>query len=105
MKQLILTLLEQQSAQLPIYKTRITAVGIHRANHATPFIRKSWLNSPTSYGRFVGIILSRTKATELLVISTLLHEFPSSLFCNKPLDTSGTNLCSVPPSQCGTLDR
>jgi hypothetical protein len=42
-------------------------VGIRRANHATPSIRKNLsLISPTSGGRSVGIVRSRTKAAELL---------------------------------------
>jgi hypothetical protein len=42
-------------------KTEITAVGIRGADHAT-------LTSPTSGGCSVGIVRSRTKATELLLL-------------------------------------
>jgi hypothetical protein len=38
-----------------------TAVGIGRSAYATTYIRKS---SPTSSGRSVGIVRSRTQATE-----------------------------------------
>jgi hypothetical protein len=42
-----------------------TAVGIRRADHATPFYpQKLALTSPTSSGRSVGIVRSWTKATE-----------------------------------------
>jgi hypothetical protein len=47
-------------------KTEITAVGIRRADHATPFYpQKLELNSPTSGGRSAGIVRWLTKATEL----------------------------------------
>ena len=46
--------------------TRLTAVGIHCADHVTPlYPQKLELTSPTSGGRSVGIVRSRTKATEL----------------------------------------
>jgi hypothetical protein len=42
-------------------------MGIHRADYATPFYpQKLALTSSTSGGRSVGIVLSRTKTTELL---------------------------------------
>jgi P2-related tail formation protein len=45
------------------------AVEIRRVDHVTPSIRKNvTLTSPTSGGRSVGIILSKTKATELLLL-------------------------------------
>jgi hypothetical protein len=43
------------------------AVGIHHADHTTPFIRKMLrLTLPASGGRSVGIIRSRTQAKEFL---------------------------------------
>jgi hypothetical protein len=40
--------------------------GIRRSDHATPlYMKKLALNSPTSGGRSVSIVRSRTKATEL----------------------------------------
>jgi hypothetical protein len=46
-------------------KSRLTAVGIRCAEHATPPIRKKLaLTSPTCGGRSVGIVRLRTKATE-----------------------------------------
>jgi hypothetical protein len=48
----------------PVYETRLTTVGIRCADHATPSIRKIGTTSPTSGGRLVGIVRSRTKATE-----------------------------------------
>jgi hypothetical protein len=54
----------------PVYKTEITAVGIRCSDHATPsFHEKLALTSLTSGGRSVGIIRSRTKATEFVVVS------------------------------------
>jgi hypothetical protein len=47
----------------------ITAVGIRCADHATPlYPQKLALTSPTSGGRSVSIVRSRTKATELLLL-------------------------------------
>jgi hypothetical protein len=44
-------------------------VGINRADKTTPFYpQKLVLTSPTSGDRSVGIVLSRTKATDLLFI-------------------------------------
>jgi hypothetical protein len=41
-------------------------VGIRHADHVTPlYPQKLALTSPTSGGRSVGIVLSRTQATEL----------------------------------------
>jgi hypothetical protein len=44
-------------------------MGILRADHATPlYPQKLALTSPTSGGRSAGIVRSRTKATELLLL-------------------------------------
>jgi hypothetical protein len=52
-------------SNMPVYKTENTAVDIHRADHATPlYPQKLALISPTSGGRSVGIVRSRTQATE-----------------------------------------
>jgi hypothetical protein len=49
----------------PVYKTENTAVGIRHADHVAPSIRKSWQSlSPTSCGRSVGIVRSRTQTME-----------------------------------------
>jgi hypothetical protein len=54
-------------------ETEIMAVGIRRADHATLlYQQKLTLTSPTSGGRSVGIVRSRTKATELLLLLLLL---------------------------------
>jgi hypothetical protein len=53
-----------------IKETEITAVGIRRADNATPLYPQNFaLTSPTSGGRPVGIVLSRTEATELVIMS------------------------------------
>jgi len=44
-------------------------VGTRCANHVTPlYLQKLALTSPTGGGRSVGMVRSRTKATELLVV-------------------------------------
>jgi hypothetical protein len=49
----------------PVYKTENTAVWIRYADHAAPSIRKKFsITSPTSGGRSVGIVRSRTQAME-----------------------------------------
>jgi len=46
-------------------KQRLTAVGIRYANHVTPlYPQKLALTSPTGGGRSVGMVRSRTQATE-----------------------------------------
>jgi hypothetical protein len=58
-----------RKAAAPVQKTDNTAVGIRRADNATPFYpRNLTLTSPTNGGRSVGIVRSRTKATELLLL-------------------------------------
>jgi hypothetical protein len=66
----------KEKVAAPVYKTEFTAVGIRCADHATPlYPQKLALNSPTSGGLSVGIVRSRTKATELLVINKMkLHD-------------------------------
>jgi hypothetical protein len=57
----------------PVNKTENTAVGILRADHAPPlYPLELALTSPTSGCRSVGIVLSRTEATELLFSSVPL---------------------------------
>jgi hypothetical protein len=49
----------------PVHKTENTAVGICHADHVAPSIRKKLaINSPTSGGRSVGIVRSRTQTTK-----------------------------------------
>jgi hypothetical protein len=53
-------------------KQRLTAVGTRCADHVTPlYPQKLALKSPTGGGRSVGIVRSRTKATELLAVANL----------------------------------
>jgi hypothetical protein len=58
----------------PVYKSENTAVGIRHANHVAPSIRqKLAITSPTSGGRSVGIVRSRTQTMEFtLVLVSLL---------------------------------
>jgi hypothetical protein len=44
-----------------------TAVGIRHADHVHPLSAKMALTSPTSGGRSVGIVRSRTQATTLVI--------------------------------------
>jgi hypothetical protein len=54
-------------------ESRETAVGIRRADHVVPSVRKRIeLTSPASGGRSVGIVRSRTKATELLLLIIII---------------------------------
>jgi hypothetical protein len=49
----------------PVYKIENTAVGIRHADHVAPSIRKKLaVTSPTSGGRSVGIVRSRTQTME-----------------------------------------
>jgi hypothetical protein len=49
----------------PVYKTENTAVRIHHADHVAPSIRKKLaITSPTSGGRSVGVVRSRTQTME-----------------------------------------
>jgi hypothetical protein len=58
-------LLEWECSGSGSRKSRLTAVGIRCADHATPSIRRNLaLTSPTCGGRLVGIVRLRTKATE-----------------------------------------
>ena len=59
---------------------RLTAVGIRCADHVTPlYPQKLSLTSPTGGGRSVGIVRSRTKATEFFFFNFLLHLVPEML--------------------------
>jgi hypothetical protein len=56
-----------------LLERKCTAVGICRANHATPlYPQKLALTSQTSGGRSVGIVRSRAKATELVLLLSYL---------------------------------
>jgi hypothetical protein len=59
-------LLEWKNSRSGSRKSRLLAVGIRCADHATPSIRKSW---PTSGGRSVGIVRLLTRATEFSFFS------------------------------------
>jgi hypothetical protein len=49
----------------PVYKTENTAVGIRHADHVAPSIRKMLaITSPTSGGRSIGLVRSRTQTME-----------------------------------------
>jgi hypothetical protein len=74
-------------------KQRLTAVGISCADHVTPlYPQKLALTSPTGGGRSVGIVHSRTKATEFSLVwfkcdwaitincSLVYSDFPNSLY-------------------------
>ena len=57
-------------------KQRVTAVGIRCADHVTRlYPQKLALTSPTGGGRSVGIVRSRTKATEFVLAIMLYCTF------------------------------
>ena len=57
--------LNKKVAAPGLEKQRLTAVGNRCADHVTPlYPQKLALTSPTGGGRSVGIVRSRTKATE-----------------------------------------
>jgi hypothetical protein len=62
-------LLEQKSSGSRSRKQRLTAVGTRCADHVTPlYAQKLALTLPTGGGRSVGIVRSRTKATEFSLV-------------------------------------
>ena len=62
-------LFEYKSSGSRSRKQRLTAVGTHCADHVTPLNpQKLALISPTGGGRSVGIVRSRTKATEFSLV-------------------------------------
>jgi hypothetical protein len=62
-------LLEQKKVAAPVYKAENTAVEIRHADHVARSIREKFtLTSPTSGGRSIGIVRSRTQATEYYII-------------------------------------
>jgi hypothetical protein len=53
----------------PVWKTENTATGINHADHVAPSIRKKLaITSPTSGGRSVGIVRSRTQTMEFSLV-------------------------------------
>ena len=60
----------------PVQKTEIKGRGIRCADHVTPlYPQKLALTSPTGGGRSVGIVRSRTKATEFSLVLVHLDGF------------------------------
>jgi hypothetical protein len=82
----------------PVYKTENTAVGTRHADHVAPFIRKKLaITSPTSGGRSVGIVRSRTQTMEFSFFSeylTVCHSndciVVSNVFRSIRMDTLAT---------------
>jgi hypothetical protein len=65
----------EETVAAPVKKTENTTGGIRCADHATSSIRKMLaLTSPTSGGRSVGIVRSRTKATKLLLVIYFIND-------------------------------
>jgi hypothetical protein len=62
----------KEKVAAPVYKAENTAVGIRHADHVAPlYPQKLALTSPTSGGRSVGIVRSRTEATEFSLVIEL----------------------------------
>jgi len=65
-------LLEKKSSGSRSRKQRLKAVGTRCADHVTPlYPQKLALTSPTGGGRSVGIVRSRTKATEFYILCAM----------------------------------
>jgi len=61
--------LNEKSSGSRSRKQRLTAVGTHCADHATPlYPQKLALTSPTGGGRSLGIVRVRTEATEFVLM-------------------------------------
>ena len=59
-------------------------MGIRCADHVTPlYPQKLALTSPTGGGRFVGIVRSRTKATEFSLVSLVVFIIDYAVVKNK----------------------
>jgi hypothetical protein len=62
----------------PVWKIENTAVGIRHADHVAPFIfKKLEITSPTSGGRSVGIVRSRTQIMEIFNLRSNFENFLS----------------------------
>jgi hypothetical protein len=73
----------------PIYKTENTAVGIRHSDHVAPSIHKKLaISSPTSGGRSVGIVRSRTQTMEFFFFLVLTD---SLIFYQNELQFITTN--------------
>jgi hypothetical protein len=59
----------EEKVAAPVFKAKNAAVGIRHTDYATPlYPQKLALTSPTSGGHLVGIVRSRTTATEILFL-------------------------------------
>jgi len=66
--------LNKKSSGFRFRKQRLTAVGTRCANYVTPlYPQKLALTSPTGGGRSVGMVRSRTKATEFSLVLSPFH--------------------------------
>ena len=66
--------LNKKSSGSRFRKQSLTAVGIRCANHVTPlYPQKLSLTSPTGGGRSVGMVRSRTKATEFSLVYIYIY--------------------------------
>jgi hypothetical protein len=85
----------EEKVAAPVQKTEITAAGIHHTDLATLlYPLKLALTSPTSGGRSAGIVRSRAKATELLVIDSIIAPRDSDFL------VSGANWHPIVHSNC-----
>ena len=81
-------------------KQRLTAVGTRCADHVTPlYPQKLALTPPTGGGRSVGIVRSRTKATEFLVNACETYRLRLKKRAMKP-HAPKTKRASAPLNRC-----
>jgi hypothetical protein len=76
----------KEKVAVPVWKIENAAVGIRHADHMAYSIRKRMAQiSPTSGGRSVGIVRSRTQATEVVMGLKIKKRKSSNRFCSVTL--------------------
>ena len=94
-------------------KQRLTAVGNRCANHVTPlYPQKLALTSPTGGGRSVGMVRSRTKATEFSLVFRLVGiatdyglDGPGIESYQRSGPYTRLSTTGTPKTGCGNMDR
>jgi hypothetical protein len=86
-------------------KERLTAAGIRCADHVTPlYPQKLALTSPTGGGCSVGIVRSRTKATEFSFL-VQNKDLSSTNIANQNIDTRQRNNLYLPQANLNIYQK